>query len=150
MKTRPKRFLNLATLSLALLGTTLLMAQPVKAEITLTEGESISHQPTQPTSLSQLFLGSESGENSTYGHSFWRRLGYNDGYKKGKESNSPGIGDINVPDYVSDEEAYKVGYEGGHEAGWRDTHPIASLLDMAWHFLTDAFNSIFGFDQNTQ
>ncbi|HEP2964787.1 TPA: hypothetical protein VCJ38_000813 [Streptococcus pyogenes] len=32
MKTRPKRFLNLATLSLALLGTTLLMAQPVKAD----------------------------------------------------------------------------------------------------------------------
>ncbi|VHM38841.1 hypothetical protein [Streptococcus pyogenes] len=32
MKTRSKRFLNLATLCLALLGTTLLMAQPVKAE----------------------------------------------------------------------------------------------------------------------
>ncbi|VHH05432.1 Uncharacterised protein [Streptococcus pyogenes] len=32
MKTKSKRFLNLATLCLALLGTTLLMAQPVKAE----------------------------------------------------------------------------------------------------------------------
>ncbi|VHE09202.1 Uncharacterised protein [Streptococcus pyogenes] len=32
MKTKSKRFLNLATLCLALLGTTLLMEQPVKAE----------------------------------------------------------------------------------------------------------------------
>ncbi|AIG49969.1 hypothetical protein STAB901_01990 [Streptococcus pyogenes STAB901] len=32
MKTKSKRFLNLATLCLALLGTTLLMARPVKAE----------------------------------------------------------------------------------------------------------------------
>ncbi|HES6778377.1 TPA: hypothetical protein VO310_000451 [Streptococcus pyogenes] len=31
MKTKSKRFLNLATLCLALLGTTLLMTQPVKA-----------------------------------------------------------------------------------------------------------------------
>ncbi|MZX80888.1 hypothetical protein EB818_01975 [Streptococcus pyogenes] len=144
MKTRSKRFLNLATLCLALLGTTLLMAHPVKAEITLAEGESTSHQTAQPTSPGKLLLGSESGENSTYNYDFWRGLGYKDGYEKGEESDSPGIGDINVPDYVSDKQAYKDGYKGGHEAGWRDTHPIASLLDMAWHLLTYAFNSIFG------
>ncbi|HER2672243.1 TPA: hypothetical protein VJY79_001716 [Streptococcus pyogenes] len=34
MKTKSKRFLNLATLCLALLGTTLLMGEPVKAEAT--------------------------------------------------------------------------------------------------------------------
>ncbi|HER1920635.1 TPA: hypothetical protein VKO32_000608 [Streptococcus pyogenes NGAS346] len=33
MKTKSKRFLNLATLCLALLGTTLLMTRPVKAEV---------------------------------------------------------------------------------------------------------------------
>ncbi|MEY1913124.1 hypothetical protein AB7826_03220 [Streptococcus pyogenes] len=33
MKTKSKRFLNLATLCLALLGTTLLMGRPVKAEV---------------------------------------------------------------------------------------------------------------------
>ncbi|HER4531690.1 TPA: hypothetical protein VKN04_000084 [Streptococcus pyogenes NGAS751] len=32
MKTRSKRFVNLATLCLALLGTTLLTTQPVKAD----------------------------------------------------------------------------------------------------------------------
>ncbi|HHJ0088361.1 TPA: hypothetical protein ACQD5C_000223 [Streptococcus pyogenes] len=32
MKTKSKRFLNLVTLCLALLGTTLLMGRPVKAE----------------------------------------------------------------------------------------------------------------------
>ncbi|HEP1520574.1 TPA: hypothetical protein VB519_000285 [Streptococcus pyogenes] len=39
MKTRSKRFLNLATLCLALLGTTLLMEQPVKAEAIRTDGQ---------------------------------------------------------------------------------------------------------------
>ncbi len=37
MKTKSKRFLNLATLCLALLGTTLLMARPVKAEVVMTQ-----------------------------------------------------------------------------------------------------------------
>ncbi|VGQ43247.1 Uncharacterised protein [Streptococcus pyogenes] len=149
MKTKSKRFLNLATLCLALLGTTLLMARPVKAEVSLAEGRSTSRQTAQPTSPSQLFLDGESSEN--YG--FWHGLGYGDGYEKGKKSDSPHIDDIDnidVPENVLDKGAYRDGYEGGHEAGWRETHPIESLLDMAWQFLTYAFNNLFGFGQNTQ
>ncbi|HEP4577285.1 TPA: hypothetical protein VCT85_001539, partial [Streptococcus pyogenes] len=37
MKTKSKRFLNLATLCLALLGTTLLMGQPIKAEAVVSD-----------------------------------------------------------------------------------------------------------------
>ncbi|ACI60683.1 hypothetical protein JavanS529_0001 [Streptococcus satellite phage Javan529] len=40
MKTKSKRFLNLATLCLALLGTTLLMGHPVKAEAVYTHPQS--------------------------------------------------------------------------------------------------------------
>ncbi|HEP2324036.1 hypothetical membrane associated protein [Streptococcus pyogenes] len=150
MKTKSKRFLNLATLCLALLGTTLLMTRPVKAEVTVSEGESASHQTTKSTSLGNLFLSSEGGENGRYDYDFWHRLGYSEGYEKGKESDGPGIDNIDVPENVLDKGAYKDGYEGGHEAGWRDTHPIESLLDMAWQFLTYAFNNLFGFGQNTQ
>ncbi|HFN2786403.1 TPA: hypothetical protein ACHDB9_000240 [Streptococcus pyogenes] len=50
MKTKSKRFLNLATLCLALLGTTLLMARPVKAEvIPVTETEGVQKQQTEDT-----------------------------------------------------------------------------------------------------
>ncbi|HGM9000959.1 TPA: hypothetical protein ACKQOX_000459 [Streptococcus pyogenes] len=44
MKTKSKRFLNLATLCLALLGTTLLMARPVKAEVSRSEGAERTEQ----------------------------------------------------------------------------------------------------------
>ncbi|HHD5094572.1 Uncharacterised protein [Streptococcus pyogenes] len=150
MKTKSKRFLNLATLCLALLSTTLLTTQPVKAEITLAEGESTSHQTAQPTSQSKLFLGSESGENSTYGPDFWRGLGYNDGYEKGKESDSPGIGDINIPDYVSDKEAYKKGYQEGFEEGRREARPIEAFIEQVWEFFTSIFKGWFGSDDNSQ
>ncbi|HEP1474454.1 Uncharacterised protein [Streptococcus pyogenes] len=143
MKTKSKRFLNLATLCLALLSTTLLTTQPVKAEIALAEGESTSHQTAQPISQSKLFLGSESGENSTYGHDVWRGLGHSDGYEKGKESDSPDIGDIDVPNYVSDKEAYKEGYQEGFEEGRREARPIETVLETVWQFLTDIFTDIF-------
>ncbi|HEQ5503775.1 TPA: hypothetical protein VHD08_001800, partial [Streptococcus pyogenes] len=46
MKTKSKRFLNLATLCLALLGTTLLMEQPVKAEVQVIRQEQLSDTET--------------------------------------------------------------------------------------------------------
>ncbi|HEQ9697593.1 TPA: hypothetical protein ACQN7E_000071 [Streptococcus pyogenes] len=150
MKTRSKRFLKLATLCLALLGTTLLTTQPVKAEITLAKGESTSHQTAQPTSPGKLFLGSESGGNSTYNYDFWHGLGYRDGYEKGEESDSPDISDIDVPDYVSDKEAYKEGYKKGFEEGRREARPIDAFLEMAWNFLTYAFTSLFGGGESYQ
>ncbi|MEN4375038.1 hypothetical protein R2579_03230 [Streptococcus pyogenes] len=150
MKTKSKRFLNLATLCLALLGTTLLMTQPVKAEITLAKGESTSHQTAQPTSPSKLFLGSESGGNSTYNYDFWHGLGYRDGYEKGEESDSPDISDIDVPDYVSDKEAYKEGYKKGFEEGRREARPIEAFIEQVWEFFTSIFKGWFGSDDNSQ
>ncbi|MGS7227693.1 hypothetical protein ACEN46_00975 [Streptococcus pyogenes] len=49
MKTKSKRFLNLATLCLALLGTTLLMGRPVNAD-TVKQGEGSDKSKVQQQS----------------------------------------------------------------------------------------------------
>lgn len=53
MKTKSKRFLNLATLCLALLGTTLLMARPVKAEVVMTQSPAGDSQVSEKNSEQQ-------------------------------------------------------------------------------------------------
>ncbi|HEQ9810157.1 Uncharacterised protein [Streptococcus pyogenes] len=113
MKTKKsKRFLNLATLCLALLGTALLMGQPVKVV-------------TADTSAI-----SDNGE-AEGSEKYWWYQGYKEGYKKGEKSETKeelnrrtfnqfpqGIPDS---DHVNKGE-YMDGYETGYSAGWYSTH----------------------------
>ncbi|HHR3325298.1 TPA: hypothetical protein ACS4OQ_000230 [Streptococcus pyogenes] len=139
MKTRSKRFLNLATLCLALLGITLLMARPVKAEFV----------PTHQQSGESSRLMNDPGEDSSseeMKRAKDRKYGYDEGYELGQESDHRKVDrkSIEVPYYVEDQDEYKDGYEQGFEAGWYDSHPIAALLDMAWYYLTYTFDTLFG------
>ncbi|HGK8122455.1 TPA: hypothetical protein ACJ7B5_001070, partial [Streptococcus pyogenes] len=56
MKTKSKRFLNLATLCLALLGTTLLMTRPVKAEVVLAEGTQRTAENAEDDNIKKDYL----------------------------------------------------------------------------------------------
>ncbi|HGK8339529.1 TPA: hypothetical protein ACJ7E6_000462 [Streptococcus pyogenes] len=63
MKTKSKRFLNLATLCLALLGTTLLMGRPVNAD-TVKQGEGSDKSKVQQQSPYEK--GVQDGHNAGY------------------------------------------------------------------------------------
>ncbi|HES9188723.1 hypothetical protein [Streptococcus pyogenes] len=114
MKTKSKRFLNLATLCLALLGTTLLMARPVKAEVVKTDASTIS--------------GSGEGEESD---KYWWNRGHTDGYKEGEKSEIRKDLDrktfSNFPEGLKDDDyenrgEYMDGYETGYSEGWHSKH----------------------------
>ncbi|VHC87161.1 Uncharacterised protein [Streptococcus pyogenes] len=116
MKTKSKHFLNLATLCLALLGTTLLMAQPVKAEEI-----SDSHSEEQVT---------ERRQSKTYGEGYTEsyRKGYDEGYNEGFKKDIPQDPEnnknvINNKNYTPDSirgpyDAYSDGFDSGYAAGW--------------------------------
>ncbi|VGQ40470.1 hypothetical membrane associated protein [Streptococcus pyogenes] len=131
MKTKSKRFLKLATLCLALLSTTLLTTQPVKAEAVAqtTEGKVTKTEDRDN-------VDAEAKE-------YQRRwdAGYEEGYEKGKEPGSPRQ-PREIPKGTG--EGYSDGYEGGYKAGWLKGHPVDAFLEMAWNFLTYAFTSLFG------
>ncbi|HEQ4658884.1 hypothetical protein [Streptococcus pyogenes] len=126
MKTKSKRFLNLATLCLALLGTTLLTTQPVKAEIV--------KSPEAEQTVMQKNGVTETGDDNSY-QKEWDR-GYDEGYKKGNERNSP-----KKPEHppVADGSGYSDGYSTGYGAGWYDGHLVEAIIDglISW------FNYIF-------
>ncbi|HER5554623.1 TPA: hypothetical protein VK239_000565 [Streptococcus pyogenes] len=128
MKTKSKRFLNLATLCLVLLGTALLMGRPVKAEVS-----------------------GVSSTSQTSGFEKARERGESDGYKLGLSGGDLVPGKIQVPDDIEpgNGDDYKDAYEGGYEQGRRAADPVGTFLQDVWGFLTYAFNSIFGFNQNT-
>ncbi|HES5908713.1 TPA: hypothetical protein VOX87_000653 [Streptococcus pyogenes] len=129
MKTKSKRFLNLATLCLALLGTTLLIAQPVKAEVTVatTEGvqqaEKNAENITYKEYMAQFGLGEL--EEPYYKSRF---QGYLDGYKEGLEgsrSTSPEPKDIQLPNgFSGDPVGYTDGYEEGFGKGAHKHRPL--------------------------
>ncbi|HEP6115142.1 TPA: hypothetical protein VLM34_000742 [Streptococcus pyogenes] len=105
MKTKSKRFVNLATLCLALLGTTLLMEQPVRAEVV--------------TKVQQ----DEKAD--------WYR-GYEEGLKKGKAASQREDlvrKEIPVPEGVSDKGEYWDGFETGYSAGWYQNHDFVGGSD---------------------
>ncbi|HHD3551683.1 TPA: hypothetical protein ACNZNV_000201 [Streptococcus pyogenes] len=125
MKTKSKRFLKLATLCLALLGTTLLMGRPVKAEFTTIV------EPHQEA---------------------WNR-GKDDGYKNGLSgSDRSKRDDIVVPGGIESQYSgdYKDGYEGGFEEGRREARPIAAFFEAVWQVLTDIFGGWFGSNDSPQ
>ncbi|HHD5572800.1 TPA: hypothetical protein ACNYSJ_000198 [Streptococcus pyogenes] len=108
MKTKSKRFLNLVTLCLALLGTTLLMGRPVKAE----EDSDIKKEY-----MKRLMLTDSDLEPGGY---FSKRVqgylkGYADGQRKdAREPDSNSYGP-NFDAY----DGYKDGYDEGYDEGWR-------------------------------
>ncbi|VHF36699.1 hypothetical protein [Streptococcus pyogenes] len=142
MKTRSKRFLNLATLCLALLGTTLLMGRPVKAEAAPTDA------------LTSTISDNGEGEGS---EKYWWHRGYKDGCKEGEKSNTRKELDrytfkdfpAGIPDDDNKVE-YMDGYDGGYEAGWRKGHPVEAFLEDVWGFLTSIFDGWFGGGQQSQ
>ncbi|VGQ41084.1 Uncharacterised protein [Streptococcus pyogenes] len=118
MKTKSKRFLNLATLCLALLGTALLMGRPVKAEVTHSDQTHITEQSTK----------------ISYDDS--HEKGIEDGYKEGKNATSETLNrqDIVVPEGF-DPEGYRDGYEGGFSKGFNEVnHPILTAIEgfLSW------------------
>ncbi|HHJ9475937.1 TPA: hypothetical protein ACQNZQ_000285 [Streptococcus pyogenes] len=106
MKTKSKRFLNLATLCLALLGTTLLMAHPVKAEaVKRSEGSDKSKvQEQSPYEKGKL-------------------EGYKAGLDEGKKKEAPSEPSKKLPDSIpydthNDKYYYRLGYEEGYTQGY--------------------------------
>ncbi|HGD2372682.1 TPA: hypothetical protein ACI3OF_000456 [Streptococcus pyogenes] len=112
MKTKSKRFLNLATLCLALLGTTLLMTQPVKA------GES-----------GAAYVSDYEGP-----YYEGRNKGKEDGYSAGNHTgvpDAPGPHTSPFDPYSSDKRSsylYRSGYEEGYTQGYYE----------GWHNANDS------------
>ncbi|SQG39008.1 hypothetical membrane associated protein [Streptococcus pyogenes] len=117
MKTKSKRFLNLATLCLALLGTTLLTTQPVKAEGVDNSSDQAKFQGT-PYDL---------GVRNGY------RKGLEDGKVAGKQTGTtpepPQGSDSPETNPYTDAaqnsrytRAYKEWYLHGYRAGWHEAH----------------------------
>ncbi|HHJ9200620.1 TPA: hypothetical protein ACQNXK_001427 [Streptococcus pyogenes] len=121
MKTKSKRFVNLAALCLALLGTTLLMGEPVKAEV-------ISEVISKRDYMTRFGLDNLEDGSAKYPSNLEARYkGYLEGYKKGlKGDDIPERPAIQVPDDVQSSygDDYKDGYEEGFGEGQhkRDPH----------------------------
>ncbi|HHD4996921.1 TPA: hypothetical protein ACNYK6_000190 [Streptococcus pyogenes] len=148
MKTKSKRFLNLATLCLALLGTTLLMAHPVKAEVVATtEGvqqQTAENEDTDTIKKDYMALFGSSDSGSLDEDSRYR--GYVDGYRKGfRGEDRTDRDDINAPEDIELQykDDYKDGYEGGFEEGRRKAYPVTAFLEAVWGFLTGIFHEWF-------
>ncbi|VGR41574.1 Uncharacterised protein [Streptococcus pyogenes] len=113
MKTRSKRFVNLATLCLALLGTTLLMGRPVKAEV-ISKREYMTRYW-------------EGGSDKYPAYLEARYKGYVKGYNEGLEGQDrPERDNIKVPGDVqfSYDTDYRDGYEEGFGEGQHKRDPL--------------------------
>ncbi|HER2311845.1 TPA: hypothetical protein VJX09_000996 [Streptococcus pyogenes] len=123
MKTKSKRFLNLATLCLALLGTTLLTTQPVKAE----EGQN-KQQEVSVSSQSGQSEGEDLSEDSDDKYP----------YAEGHEADPKEPKDIPEPEFNPYEsegedrndfkEGFRDGYPAGYVEGWRKSHPLWAIV----------------------
>ncbi|HEP2035842.1 hypothetical membrane associated protein [Streptococcus pyogenes] len=126
MKTRSKRFLNLATLCLALLGTTLLTTQPVKAaEIS---GSRSGEQVTNRRQFGGYQEAYDQGLKEGYEEG--RKEGApedpenNDNVRKNADYKPSNVGDPNVG-YPYD--GYRDGFDSGYAKGWHETNDGGSL-----------------------
>ncbi|HER9427026.1 TPA: hypothetical protein ACQ99M_000149 [Streptococcus pyogenes] len=147
MKTKSKRFLNLATLCLALLGTTLLMGQPVKAEVVTTTGgvrqQTAENEDTIKKEYMALF---ELGDSDSLDEDP-RYKGYVDGYRKGfggeGRTDRDAIEDPHYDALSSEDSEYRDGYEQGFEKGRHENYPVRAFLEDflagLWGFLADIF-----------
>ncbi|HEW9998924.1 TPA: hypothetical protein VHD11_000192 [Streptococcus pyogenes] len=147
MKTKSKRFLNLATLCLALLGTTLLMAHPVKAEGVPSDPQSVTQDSGQRDSSKDQQEGVEG--------SYWNndeelrkrqeeayQAGWDAGRLAGKDAEQPNVEIGNIPpskkyDYTYFDGDYRDGYQGGHRQGWDEGHPVQATLIWLWGLVSE-------------
>ncbi|HER4541456.1 TPA: hypothetical protein VKN21_001640 [Streptococcus pyogenes NGAS719] len=112
MKIRSKRFLNLAPLCLALLSTTLLTTQPVKAN--------------DESSVQSRRESLKKGKNYDYNDydKEWKK-GYAQGYIDGQGEGASRYPDSNRYGSNSDSDpydGYRDGYDEGYAAGWYKKH----------------------------
>ncbi|HEP1960390.1 hypothetical membrane associated protein [Streptococcus pyogenes] len=155
MKTKSKRFLNLATLCLALLGTTLLMEQPVKAEAVAVKEVQQIEENAEDSDIKREYMDRLKITNSDLEeqeHLKNRVQGYLSGYKEGfRGSTRPETEDIPIPDgFEGDTGDYKDGYEEGFGEGRRKNYPVQAFLEEVWGFLTEVFGSWFGSGNSSQ
>ncbi|HEP1508923.1 TPA: hypothetical protein VB514_000617 [Streptococcus pyogenes] len=116
MKTRSKRFLNLATLCLALLGTTLLMEQPVKAEAIRTDGQ------TEHISQSTDGQSTDRQKDRDAGY----EAGLRDGRRDAQTLSEPREPDQDQGDFKSLD--YCDGYFIGYYRGWDEVrYPVQTF-----------------------
>ncbi|VGT77728.1 hypothetical membrane associated protein [Streptococcus pyogenes] len=123
MKTRSKRFLKLATLCLALLGTNLLTTQPAEAEVILLPINGNGSGSSKSQAKSQAAEDDLKVD--------WYK-GYRDGLKKGEEASEYEDlvrEEIPVPQGVSDKTEYWDGYETGYSEGWHKKHGFGESSD---------------------
>ncbi|HHJ7489270.1 TPA: hypothetical protein ACQM8N_000779 [Streptococcus pyogenes] len=150
MKTKSKRFLNLATLCLALLGTTLLTTQPVKAEAIRTDGqtEHISQSTDGQSTDGQSTDGQSTDGQSTDGQSTDgqkdRDAGYKDGLRDGRRDaqtlSEPREPDQDQGDFKSLD--YCDGYFIGYYRGWDEVrYPVQTFLKDIFDWVYDIFFS---------
>ncbi|VHB76394.1 Uncharacterised protein [Streptococcus pyogenes] len=129
MKTKSKRFLKLAPLCMALLGTTLLTTQPqpVKAEGCTPNVMEKGHE-----SARQTLTDVGQTENDEY------ELGYKEGYEAGRKKGAPREPDDDALNNNSS--SYGNGYYPGYYRGWDETnHPFQTLLDDIYRWLWENF-----------
>lgn len=135
MSLKKKSVLGLSYLTMALLGASVLMANPVSAdeeEETVTVLNVASSVPTGIVEVGEIDSdGSEvilnSGEVSSLSQFEKARTdGYEAGYEDGKVSDTPEVdrNSIDSKNYSDSEydTDYKDAYEVGHYAGWKLTH----------------------------
>ncbi|HER4806562.1 TPA: hypothetical protein ACWWY2_000085 [Streptococcus pyogenes] len=142
MKTKSKRFLNLATLCLALLGTTLLMGQPVKAEVPRTE--EVQQQPEENEDIKKEYMkrlgvtDSDLKEKEDLNN---RVQGYLEGYANGQKPNAPEEPGDYDPDFTDD---YDDGYIEGYSRSWHRTNrPIETALYDIFDWFVEWVGSFF-------
>ncbi|HFK5827262.1 TPA: hypothetical protein ACQMKU_001573 [Streptococcus pyogenes] len=130
MKTKSKRFLNLATLCLALLSTTLLMAQPVKAR---------DNQSQQQEHVSNNIVEDAQKNDSDYDQGY--EEGYKEGYKEGQKEGAPENPDKKDEDKLKNKSSrYGDGYYLGYYRGWDETNrPFQTLLKDIYLWLWETF-----------
>ncbi|MEN4344547.1 hypothetical protein [Streptococcus pyogenes] len=150
MKTKSKRFQNLAALCLALLGTTLLMVHPVNAKEVFpsveVEGTSnreyYSETQGEYEEEAESFLGDRVRDRE-----FGRQNGEKDG-KEGKNGFGPTISRDNIPvrENIKHEDEYKNGYQEGYSQGWHQVHPfqgaVFDVFSLIWGVISGLFNGV--------
>ncbi|HEQ2358779.1 TPA: hypothetical protein VKD97_000957 [Streptococcus pyogenes] len=139
MKTKSKRFLNLATLCLVLLGSTLLVTYPVKATETPLSGYESTEQALPKSNQVTETLHSEGdlqkiAEKSDDGY----KLGYQKGYEAGRKEDASENPDENKLESKSLD--YISGYYAGYYRGWDETNkPFQTLLEDIYRWLWEIF-----------
>ncbi|VGV69589.1 Uncharacterised protein [Streptococcus pyogenes] len=153
MKTKSKRFLKLAPLCLALLSTTLLTTQPVKAEGVLRDPQPVTQDSGQRGSRQSQQEGVGSGysdndEELQKHQEEAYQAGWDAGLLAGKGAEQPNVERENIPsskydyaDYDGEkfDVEYKDGYQAGHKEGWGEEHPFQAALNWLWDIVSGLF-----------